>query len=457
MNKIFIAISALLLLVSCEQEFLSVKPSSNIIRPETLSDLELLLDNNEVVNINGALQRMASDEYFVPSKEVWDGLFSATQRNIYIWKEDVYEGETNVKDWDDLYRSIFYANSILEELDRIGGDDQSRIDDIQGRSLFIRAYALLDLANTFAPFYDLNTASKDLGVPIRLTADINQIEKRATVQQCYDRIIADLTSATRLLMSDRPQQLRTRPSKTAAYAMLARVYLHMADYEKAFAYADSSLRIYSNITDFNTIDLDNDQPFRWNNDDVIYYATQVIDGNILATAGVGPLTTNYIGIDTSLIALYDNHDLRPQAFFGRGTEGRYYRKMMYGSTAVDMYPFVGLATDEVYLIKAECAARIGELKIARETLQALLENRFLPRHDFRFENLNKQQLIDLILSERRKELVWRSARWNDLKRLAKDGRDIVIERVMDGERYVLEPESPRYVFPIPENEIIHLR
>src|SRR5690606_37992906 len=191
-------------------------------------------------------------------------------------------------------------------------------------------------------------------------ADVNQVEKIATVEACYNRIIADLEGAVKLLASDKPLHIRTRQSKAAAHGMLAKVYLVMGDFQKAGFYADQCITLYPTITDFNELDVDTDQPFHQNNDDVIYYTTQVLD--YTTTSGVGMLTGNYIGMDMTLMEMYDPEDLRLKIFFNKNEQGRFYRKMMFGSVAVNLYPFTGLATDEIYLIKAESLARIGEVE-----------------------------------------------------------------------------------------------
>ena len=134
MKKFLLYILASFSLCSCEKIFLEEKPSSNIVRPETLEDLERLLDNDGVINRTGALVRLGSDEYFIPSKPVWESLFTATQRNSYLWAEDPYQGEMNIPDWDQLYAAVFYANSVLEELERIGSDDKVRANNIKGRA-----------------------------------------------------------------------------------------------------------------------------------------------------------------------------------------------------------------------------------------------------------------------------------------------------------------------------------
>ena len=189
------------LIISCEKEFLDKKPNSDIISPQTIEDLERILDNDRAVNSTGVLARMGSDEYFIADKGIWEGLFTATQRNAYIWKDDLYEGEVDLADWGKLYSSIFYANSVLEQLEIMESGTPAQRADVKGRALFIRAWINYDLVNTFAPIYDKRTAQLDLGIPLRLTSDINMIEQRSSVQSCYDLIISDLQEAERLLLA----------------------------------------------------------------------------------------------------------------------------------------------------------------------------------------------------------------------------------------------------------------
>ncbi|CPA24249.1 SusD family [Mycobacterium tuberculosis] len=67
--------------------------------------------------------------------------------------------------------------------------------------------------------------------------------------------------------------------------------------------------------------------------------------------------------------------------------------------------------------------------------------------------LEASSALELVLLERRKELVWRGIRWDDIKRLNGRGAGIVLRRTMDGKVHTLEPTSGRYVFNIPQDEI----
>lgn len=73
--------------------------------------------------------------------------------------------------------------------------------------------------------------------------------------------------------------------------------------------------------------------------------------------------------------------------------------------------------------------------------------------------LNPMGVLDLILLERRRELCFRGIRWEDLRRLNKEGGHIAVkERIVNNFVFKLEPKSKKYVWPIPESavEIGHL-
>jgi len=59
--------------------------------------------------------------------------------------------------------------------------------------------------------------------------------------------------------------------------------------------------------------------------------------------------------------------------------------------------------------------------------------------------------LQLILRERRKELVMRGIRWTDIKRLNLEGANIVLTRKIGADTFTLLPNDLRYALPLPES------
>jgi hypothetical protein len=66
-----------------------------------------------------------------------------------------------------------------------------------------------------------------------------------------------------------------------------------------------------------------------------------------------------------------------------------------------------------------------------------------------------QEALDIVLMERRKELLMRGIRWSDIKRLNKESRNIIPTRVINNQIYTLAPNEDRYALPLP-TDIVNL-
>jgi len=155
---------------------------------------------------------------------------------------------------------------------------------------------------------------------------------------------------------------KTRPNKTAALALLARTYLVMKDYDKALMYAEAALNLHSTLIDFNSLNTSLSKPISGSNEEIIFYSSVM----------------SYLHASRALISntdyeSYHNNDLRKAAFFLKKPNGEINFK---GTYTGNLMLFGGLATDELYLIKAECAARKGNTTTALTALNTLLEKRW---------------------------------------------------------------------------------
>lgn len=434
--------------VGCSGNFLDIKPSSEILLPNRLEDLRGLLDNSHLLTKTPGLPQLSADEYCIVDDQAYNGLADPIARNAYIWQQDLYEGRESIADWNTLYAQILYANSTLEVLEGRQFENDTEVQFLTGWALFIRAHALYQLVANFAPAYDAETADRDLGVPVRLASAADQILKRSSVRQTYQQIFSDLEQALPLLPDRISAGHLNRPSKPAVWALRARIYLMMREYGLAEMEADSLLGAYPNLVDYNEISIMDATPFQTRLDEVIYSTTQVTQYST-TTAYNSRLA---ISIDRELIAAYESNDLRLKVFFLQNNLGNYNVKRGYVNDGV--YAFTGLATDEIYLIKAECLARRNEIHEATQILNSLLVKRYDDSVPYiPFEANSQQEAVEMILKERRKELVWRGIRWHDLKRLSKEGHGHVLSRKVNGEVHTLPPNDLRYVFPIPDDEI----
>lgn len=448
MQRIIITLFILVTLAGCSKK-LDEKPSSTLVLPESVQDFENMLDNTEIMNLTTALPQMSADEYYIPTLANYNSLATPVTKTTYIWEKDIFAGATQVRDWGEPYGQVFICNSVLDKLSEKGIVNDSEIKRIQGWALFGRAYAFYTLASTFAKAYDSTTAATDQGIPLKLSSGITEIMPRSTVQQTYDQIIKDALLAAELLQQDIPATKRNRPSKVAAYALIARVSISMRKYAQAELYADKALALYPKLTDYNTLPV-SPTVSSWvnhNGEEVIYFSRNENAQYSQTTYSSGAL----YGVDTILRNQYGINDLRRTVYFRINANGNW--AVSKGINTETAYPFTGLATDELYMIKAECAARAGRVTESMNVLNGLLRSRYKTGTYVDVTAASAADALDKILYERKKELIWRCTRWTDLKRLNLEGRNITITRNLSGQIFTLPPNSPLYVLPIPLDEI----
>lgn len=427
-----------LIATSCKK-YLDEKPIRAQVVPNSLADLQALLDSYQQMNNDfPTLLEVSADNYYVTSSD-WSAS-SVDDRNNYIWNNSTYT--SNGSNWLSTYVCVYRANLVLDQLPNIRNISSFDYNNIKGQALFFRSYAFYNIAQLWCKPYT-STASTDIGIPLRLTAGIDQKSDRSTVQQTYDQILNDLIDAADLLPEAVPAP--TRPCKAAAYGALARVYLSMRDYANSGRYADSCLNRRNNLFNFNTLSPTATAPISRFNNETIFYSLmrrQVILVNTSAK------------VDSTLYNSYDDNDLRKTIFFKSNGNGTFGFKGSYdGSSAADN-PFNGIAVDEMFLIRAECSARANLKDSALADLNRLMVNRW--RNNGTFVPITAsttQDALDAVLKERRKELVFRGLRWSDLRRLNLEGANITLTRYVNAALYSLPPNDLRWVLLIP-NDVI---
>ncbi|MHA4894367.1 RagB/SusD family nutrient uptake outer membrane protein [Pedobacter sp. PWIIR3] len=429
-------------LQSCSDSWLEAKPDKSLVVPTSIADYQALLDNNlQIFNFygTGGLTEIAAGDFFITNAS-FASLFTVEERSAYLWAPTAtFYGNENSSDWQTAYRRILNANVVLEGIKKIKAtpENQADWDQVEGSALFFRSTDFFGLTQEYCKVYHPASADQDAGLPLRLEYDVNIKLQRASLAATYRQLIADLKTSSRLLGSK--PIVKTRPSKQAAFATLARVYLSMEDYEQAGLYADSALQIQSELIDYSTLNAAATYP-------LVKLNTEVIFQN---TFTYGIFSAARLITDPALYASYQTNDYRKTVFFKAVTGGFNFK----GNYSGDKNLFSGLATDELYLIRAESKARKLELTAALNDLNTLLKKRWKGTYTALASN-NAEQVLTWVLTERRKELAFRGIRWSDLRRLNQDSRfAVTLTRTIDGQVYTLPPNDKRYIMPLDAQEI----
>lgn len=437
-------------LPQCKKDWLDEKPDKKLVVPSTLTDLQALLNNESVFTISAtpAMGEMSCDDYYL-----MDNIYTNAkdiEKKIYTWAPgDIYSGSVNIADWNAPYQIIYYTNIILETLETIERNEANKIswDNIKGQALFHRAYANFHLAQIFCKPFNEATANTDPGLILRTKSDVNAPSVRSTVEQSYNQIFEDLNLSKRLLLTTPPAYPLT-PYKASALALLARTYLLIEKYDSALYYADATLQINNVLVNYSsTYNPSNNNP-------ITVYSPEILYFSMMYMYNIMPYNNGLGNVDTVLYKLYDNNDARKTIFF-KTISGRLAFCGTY--SGLPFYFFNGIATDEVYLIRAECYARSNKVDLALQDLNALQKKRWKDNAVFTPTTAaNADEALSKILIERRKELCFRGIRWMDLRRLNKQAQTAkTLTRIINGQIITLPPNDIKYVFPIPNNEILY--
>ncbi|MDR2284914.1 MAG: RagB/SusD family nutrient uptake outer membrane protein [Sphingobacterium sp.] len=432
-----------MLLVSCEN-FLDEKSDKKLAVPNKLKDFQALLDDYPNVGSGANEGEISADDYYLQNSDV--NALIKSDKGMYLWDGDIPHIDRLSSGWTNGFREVYYSNLVLDGLEGYKPDDheKSEFDNIKGQAFFIRGVAYFNMALVWSPAYNIGMATNKWGLPLRTSSDFNIPVTRAELGRTFEFIKENLEQAAMLLPIH--SQSKYRPSRAAAFAYLARLSLYIGDFDTALGYAEDCLAIYDKLIDYNTLDIKKNYPMPAvaANDEVIYYRAFTPQGKFSATG---------MRIVESIYDSYEDNDLRKTMFFKENVGYRTFRGNYSGSSSL----FCGAAVDEMYLIRSECYARDNQLGNALSVLNKLLESRWKKVNGESLyepiEPRSKDEVVQLVLSERRKQLLVRTLRWYDVKRLNALGANISLTRNFNGKTYVLPPNDPRYALPIPINVI----
>ncbi|MFD2203169.1 RagB/SusD family nutrient uptake outer membrane protein [Shivajiella indica] len=438
---ILLNLTLIFLFVSCD-DFLDEKPNRALVTMDSLNDLQGLLDNTlNVMNQKAFLQLFVSDEFYTNSQGL-AGLQPYLQK-AFTYQHPPFEQDLNLLDWRTFYRQIFYANIVLDEINKIvpvNSNEEEIQNQIKGQAHFHRAFAYFGLVQLFSPPFGPAENNSQRSIPVRKSPDPNVLPMRPDLSEIYGLIAEDLNLSVQLL----PDKFepKTRPSKMAAHAMLARTYLTKSEYQNAKKHAEAALAIESTLIDFNSLNLSLLNPFAPFNIETVFYVENQFNSFLTGQlAMVNPL----------YLSLYKDGDLRRSAYFTERPTG--WVNFTGYLTGTNRY-FAGISTSEIYLILSECYIREGDFLAATELLKKLEKSRFKEGFSTELEINSEQEGLEYIMEERIRELFGRGTVWTDIRRFNLDSRfQRSISKTIDDTVYELPLNDPRFTLPVPPREV----
>ncbi|WP_321282480.1 RagB/SusD family nutrient uptake outer membrane protein [Marinifilum fragile] len=430
-------------LFSCD-DFLDVKPKNKTI-PVYTTDYERLL--NYIKNCKGSSVKLtyATDDAYIDDA-YYNSIYSDENKDAYFF--DGWLSSPDDYTWNESYAKIFTFNTIIEEvLNSEDGSEELKYQ-VYGEALMCRAFEYFMLVNIYAKHYNEQTSDSDPGVPLLLHNDINRKNfPRNTVKEVYEQIDRDIDEAIKYI----PEKIfnKYRGSYVAAIGLKAKISLYKGDYTNALKYSDESLSKYNYLEDYNQYEVIDDLAnFRRIN----IISSQECQENIFTrfhTYVYG--SSGSVLASNSLSALFDDNDKRWELFY-TDNDPRHPDDKPGGYRLFKRYdysPNFALTVPMLYLIRAECYARKGEVEIAMNDINHLRRYRIKTELYQELTANDAGDALRIVLEERRRETAFDGNRWFDLKRLNKESETATtITRTIGGETKVLNPGDTYYIHPI---------
>jgi len=464
--KIVLLLMFVTLFGACKK-WVEVSPPGNSITSETAFE-NVITSSSVINNVYFQMQTLMAHYSYLGQiadeiKPRISDLTSPLYFNQYITGNDIEPFIAGT--WNNSYSMFIYnLNTVIEGVTASKGLSERNKEVLIAEAKFTRAFQYFYLVNLYGD------------VPLVLTTNphINSNISRASIEAVYKQIIEDLIAAKSVLPSSYlgPDLLtgttdRLRPTKWAALALLARVYLFHGEWLNAEQTADE---VIANNNLFTLEPIEN--VFKKTSKETIW----ALQPDLLQTANEPNNTAQGVTfipapgllpdlvVSDSLLSKFKDIDLRKQSWLKKATDETvtpskdYYYSYKYklGNNFTGVFQDqqeyqVVLRLAEQFLIRAEARAqqeRIEGLNSASEDLNVIRERAGLGKST----STGKMGILNAIWEERQRELFteW-GHRWLDLKRTQRVDAVMSIETPRKGGIW----SSYKALFPIPYGEFIN--
>ncbi|WP_437918104.1 RagB/SusD family nutrient uptake outer membrane protein [Sphingobacterium sp. LRF_L2] len=447
-NIITIKIFALFIIIlagSCKK-FLDVKPKGSKI-PTTFADYDAFVkDESKHKTVIHQAVLLLNDRFEAATTLNVTPLNNAN----YFWNEDADRIALNNgsdQTYTENYAAISNWNLIIKYVPEATEATEIAKAELIAQAKVLRAMSYFVLANYYADTYETSNASTKLSVPYISSPDVNASFTQVTIAELYELMLKDVDEAIPLLNETSSTPLH--PNLGTAYAFKARLYLQMSKYEEALDAANKALTY-------------NDQLYDWR---AYYTANKTrIEASGTYTQGVSPMGYSYIenynmrfgsstysGRESSIrldrASRFETGDAKFASRYKlRTASGETY----YYSIGSGLYNHAGLTTTEVYLIKAECLARLNQITEALVTLDKVRITRIFAENYTPSTASTIVEAVKLIIKTKANELILGPIPFADRRRLNKDTNyATTYTKTENGNNYTLLPSSHLYTMPFP--------
>ena len=454
MKQIYIITLSLLMLTvtSCE-EYTDVTPKGALVIETAAQFYEMVSLPNRGYPINN-FQYLSDDQWMkesnvigvTPNVDIINFTFDETADRVSLIKSSSF--------YNQAYSYINRWNTIITLVDNSKGEESTK-QLAKAEAKINRAYDHFLLVNTYAKGYNPQTAATDGGICIMDKFDLEAQPAKSTVAQVYDFIQKDIEDALPYLQ-EKPLDVY-HPSLAFAYAFKAKVHLFKREIASAKAAAEKSLSYNNQIFDMVAYSKQGGPTVvtvpAANNVEVLsyQYMTGYNEMNFAYQNVISPELRTLFGTNDARFNLFFNTTSTTNLDQGSNTA--------YWSTVYTrfFYPTVGMKTTEVYLMQAECLAREDKFTEAVAVLNTLRAKRILSGTVNLTVPTTRAATMQLVINERRKELLLGFNRFFDLKRLnteteyAKTVTRLfpLVNKTVAQKTYTLQPNSRLYVIPFP--------